>query len=353
MLTLQSLTADSSLDCKPSPPAATPPNGDTLPRSGEDAVLHEIAEDLGLRDESKQAALYASHYLLPLFEPPIGMELPVDRKVGELLPADFCRRNAMVPLTADDQTVEVAIANPDALPMADEVKRLCGRQMRPLFARAQVIETAWDLLYGEPATGPSPHRMSGASPETSSADACGPADDWSRLGLDRAGASNCRKALTGNSGLVICSGPRGVDKRPVAQSWARSARRIHRSAVSIWQGHGTDREDPNPAAIIVRDLSDRRAAEYCVHRVLEGQRVFAVLHARDLPAIILRMRAWDRIGDTLCELLSLIIHVDPASSPQIRTIAVDASLRDALVQQPRGKSLEQLFPCTGTPACGP
>lgn len=346
MLTLQSSSADPSQLQEPPAPDRSSSDGIFDPPRGEDAVLNKIAEDLGVQDESTRAALFASHYLLPLFEPPTDMELPVDLRVRDLLPADFCRRNRMVPLTADDQTVEVAIATPDALPKADEVKRLCGRQMRPLFARGRIIDRACELLFGEAAGPPKTAATKDGAPRQA-------AGQWRRLGLDAKAAADCQREIIRDSGLVICSGPRAVDKRPVARTWARIARQTHQCPVVVWQGRSPDRETLKPAAKIFRDLNDRRAAEACVHQVLEGERVFAVLHARDVSAIILRMRAWDRIGDILCELISLIVHVDPDASPGIRVTPVDAPLRKALAEQPRGASLDQLFPSTGDSACGP
>ncbi len=113
-----------------------------------DATLEESIVRCGVASESEIAQSYAAHYLIPLFDPPPGCPPPIDPRVATLLPADWCRQHAVAPLNDDGDALEVAIASPDSLLFADEIKWLTGRQMRPMFASLSVIERLIANLYG-------------------------------------------------------------------------------------------------------------------------------------------------------------------------------------------------------------
>ena len=117
-------------------------DSDTTNETVEDKVLRS-----GLMDERHVVLAYANHYLLPIFDPPIDAPLPVHPSAAESLSYEFCRNHNVAPLSEDGHTLEIAIFSPDGLRLADEVRLLTGRQMRPLFAPRSVIHRLIELLY--------------------------------------------------------------------------------------------------------------------------------------------------------------------------------------------------------------
>lgn len=103
----------------------------------------------GLADETQIATAYAKHYLLPLFDPPADQPSPVDPAVAQRLPAQLCLNHLIAPLTDDGHTLEVAIASPDALRLADEIQYLSGRRMRAMFTPLSAIERLLGDMYEE------------------------------------------------------------------------------------------------------------------------------------------------------------------------------------------------------------
>ena len=108
--------------------------------SKNEVTIEESIVRCGLADERQIAEAYADHYLLPLFDPPDDSPPPVDPAIAAVLPSRLCRDHLIAPLSDDGQTLEIAIFAPDSLLLADEIKLLTGRQMRPLFAPLSVIE---------------------------------------------------------------------------------------------------------------------------------------------------------------------------------------------------------------------
>ncbi len=117
--------------------------------SRNEVSLEELIIRSGLADERQIASAYANHYLMPLFDPPEDTPPPVDRSVSEVLPSRLCRDHLIAPLSDDGTTLEVAVFSPDSLMLADEIKLLTGRQMRPRFAALSVIERLLSVLYEE------------------------------------------------------------------------------------------------------------------------------------------------------------------------------------------------------------
>lgn len=112
--------------------------------SVEEAIIRS-----GLADELQIAEAYANHYLMPLFDPPADSPPPVDPAVARVLPSRLCRDHVIAPLADDGKTLEVAVYSPDALLLADEIKLLTGRHMRPVFATISVIERLLIVLFDE------------------------------------------------------------------------------------------------------------------------------------------------------------------------------------------------------------
>ena len=120
----------------------------TTPNRDEVTVEESIIRS-GLADEVQIARAYANHYLMPVFDPPPDSPPPVDPSIASVLPSRLCRDHLIAPLSDDGQTLEVALFAPDSLLLADEVKLLTGRQMKPLFAPLSVIERLLNVLYEE------------------------------------------------------------------------------------------------------------------------------------------------------------------------------------------------------------
>ena len=115
----------------------------------DEVTIEESLLRNGLANERQIAEAYAQHYLMPVFDPPSETPPPVDPVIAKILPSRLCRDHLIAPLSDDGQTLEVAIFAPESLLLADEIKLLTGRQMRPLFAPLSVIERLLSVLYEE------------------------------------------------------------------------------------------------------------------------------------------------------------------------------------------------------------
>jgi type IV pilus assembly protein PilB len=117
--------------------------------SRNEVSFEEMVIRSGLANERQIAEAYAKHYLMPLFDPPSDTPPPVDPAIAKVLPSRLCRDHLIAPLSDDGQTIEVAVFSPDSLLLADEVKLITGRQMRPMFTSLSVIERLLSVLYEE------------------------------------------------------------------------------------------------------------------------------------------------------------------------------------------------------------
>lgn len=114
-----------------------------------EATLEESVIRAGIASELQVAEVYANHYLVPLFNPPSNKPPPIDPAIASVLPNRLCRDHILAPLSDVDGVLEVAVFSPDSLLLADEIKLLTGRQMRPLFAPFSVIERLLVMLFDE------------------------------------------------------------------------------------------------------------------------------------------------------------------------------------------------------------
>ncbi len=116
------------------------------------ADFSELASEVEVQRNdvaTELAQQYAKYYALPFFDPPDDAPLPIDPGIAGTLPSGWCFRNQVAPLSDDGKTVEVAVVSPDSLLLADEIRRLTGRQMQPLFATVTVMDRLIDTLYGD------------------------------------------------------------------------------------------------------------------------------------------------------------------------------------------------------------
>lgn len=114
----------------------------------QDSTIEETMIRCGVVSELQIARAYSDHYLIPLFDPPPDTPPPIDPAVASLLSATFCREHLLAPLNDDGSVLEIAIHSPDSLLLADDIRQMTGRQMRPLFASQSVIEAMMIELYG-------------------------------------------------------------------------------------------------------------------------------------------------------------------------------------------------------------
>ncbi|CAD73613.1 ATPase, T2SS/T4P/T4SS family [Rhodopirellula baltica] len=337
----------------------------------EEPLEEQLADQCGLTDESKLASVYASHYLLPLFEPPSGLAIPVDRRLQQCLPADFCEKHEVVPLAVQDHSLEVAIASPSALLLADEVRRLSGLQMRPLFARATVVRRACHELFGDLKPTPKNAEATATASAVSTVETKNvkrqsipqppPVEktvvaspmNLTAYDLRSAERSAWQKQLVADSGLTIYCGRKGLDKSPLARLWGVWSSQTHGRPASRWNPLQRESVESDPSVVIIPDLNSPTSAEVCLHSVLQGQRVFAVVHARDPVSAILRLRAWGQIGHSLAEQINLLIHQNGLSRSECRSIEIDDVRRSALASENDMGRLQKLFPSTGSFLCGP
>ena len=115
----------------------------------DEVTIEEAIIRFGVTDEKQIAKAYSKHYLMPLFDPPADVPPPVDPAMAAVLPSRLCRDHLIAPLSDEGNVLEVAIFAPDSLLLADEIKLLTGRQMRPSFAPLSVIERLLSVLYEE------------------------------------------------------------------------------------------------------------------------------------------------------------------------------------------------------------
>ncbi|QDT06156.1 Type II secretion system protein E [Rubripirellula lacrimiformis] len=113
-----------------------------------DVPFEQLAIENGLADERFIAEAYANHYLLPLFDPPSDCPPPIDVSLCKVLPAELCCQHLVAPLSDDGQTIEVAVFSPDSLLLADEIRLITGRQMRPFFTTLSVMRKLLAVMYG-------------------------------------------------------------------------------------------------------------------------------------------------------------------------------------------------------------
>ena len=112
-----------------------------------DVTIEESVIRCGVASESQIARCYSEHYLVPLFDPPEDSPPPINPAIASVLPNRLCRDHLIAPLSDDGGVIEVAVFSPDSLLLADEIKLLTGRQMRPMFAPLSVIERLLTMLY--------------------------------------------------------------------------------------------------------------------------------------------------------------------------------------------------------------
>jgi twitching motility protein PilT len=101
--------------------------------------LASVLLDLGLLDERGLAAAAAAQAGLPFADLATS---PADPRAAEALPPGEAERLGVLPVAVRDGALVVAVADPAALPLADEVARLSGRRVEPALAARGALDDA-------------------------------------------------------------------------------------------------------------------------------------------------------------------------------------------------------------------
>ncbi|MDZ4742944.1 MAG: ATPase, T2SS/T4P/T4SS family [Verrucomicrobiota bacterium] len=117
---------------------------DEIPRSGKSAT--QIALDYGIVDEPtllELIAVYLGYEYLPMET----MEVPPS--VIEMLDAHTVRMNSSIPVSWDGMTLTVALADPFALQVLDDLRFTTGKDISMVVASPSKVEDAIRKYYGE------------------------------------------------------------------------------------------------------------------------------------------------------------------------------------------------------------
>jgi len=112
--------------------------------------LSQLLVDDGVVLESELLAIYSDVFALPLAKQLDGTRvLPEFR---ERVPQSFAVTHRLIALRGVDGTGEVAVAAPDSLPLVDDLARLLGRNLHPVFApRAEIASLISEAYAHQPA----------------------------------------------------------------------------------------------------------------------------------------------------------------------------------------------------------
>ncbi|WP_164103006.1 GspE/PulE family protein [Candidatus Laterigemmans baculatus] len=272
----------------------------------------------GLADEHQIARAYSDHYLLPIFDPPPEEAPPVDRQVASLLPAQLCREHRIAPLADDGTTLDVAIFSPDSLWLADDLRLLCGRHMRPFFTPLSVIEKLLHLLYPTtPGEAPASWKRDAAAVQGKSPPTLPPTrplPPLESLGLSPRQRADLSAMLSSPHGLVLFGGPRRsgrstslqsclkfLDKPNVCTIDAQEADRLTvASALRAWL-----RQDPDVVA--VDQIRNGQTAQICVRAALTGHFVLSTLECDDAFSAVSRLAELEVDAGSLAETLQGLV----------------------------------------------
>ncbi len=114
-------------------------------KANENESAERLLVRLGLATEPEIAEIYSKHLSIPLHQP-CEDEKP-SAELGRLLPEKFLREQMIVPTMITGTVMELAIANPNALLVLDEVQLLTGLSVRPVVAQISVLEEQLDALF--------------------------------------------------------------------------------------------------------------------------------------------------------------------------------------------------------------
>lgn len=111
--------------------------------------LGEVLVKLGLVTEENIVKTLALQLNIPYGSKAAGLLNPArDQELDKLLPADFARKNLVLPLSKKLNSLTCAIADPLDVIMIDNLKRITGCEINPIIATQSDIVEAIEEFYG-------------------------------------------------------------------------------------------------------------------------------------------------------------------------------------------------------------
>ena len=118
---------------------------DTQAKDG--VSLSRALTTLGLADEQSVTAAIAKRLHLEL----LGAEMPdISAEVAAVLPADFCRKHVVVPLSLQGKTLRLALVDPMDLSTTQDAEFRTGRRVVAVVANPTSIQALLDKIYPPP-----------------------------------------------------------------------------------------------------------------------------------------------------------------------------------------------------------
>jgi general secretion pathway protein E len=107
--------------------------------------LGEVLLEMGAISASRWSELQASYYGLPHFSQVAADTVPLD--LVARLPIQFAKRNNLLPIATEGDSVVVATGNPSALGPLDDLRLLFGTAVRAVVAPAPAVAEAINRAY--------------------------------------------------------------------------------------------------------------------------------------------------------------------------------------------------------------
>jgi type IV pilus assembly protein PilB len=107
--------------------------------------LGRVLIDLGLVSEETLVAALSRQLNFPSVELD-GHDVP--KRVLNLLPADFCEQNSLVPLRVEGKFLDVAMTDPTNPGVIDEIRIRTRLNVRPYLVGPKSVERAMSRFYG-------------------------------------------------------------------------------------------------------------------------------------------------------------------------------------------------------------
>ena len=111
-------------------------------------LFGKIARDFNFIDENKLVAALAKQWNMPVVDLD-GVALP--KEVLSLIPAPMAQMYRVIPLKFEDDTLTVAMADPQNLSIRDELRTLLGYTIRGVVAAESDVMAALEKYYAEEA----------------------------------------------------------------------------------------------------------------------------------------------------------------------------------------------------------
>lgn len=113
----------------------------------QNVTLEEALSTAELASETAIASAYADYLRLPLIDG--DKSLTVDSKLKDTISETLCREHLIVPLSCQNEVLEVAFANPTDLTVFEQLQLLTRMVIRPVVAPLSLVDDAVNELFGK------------------------------------------------------------------------------------------------------------------------------------------------------------------------------------------------------------